>query len=55
MNTELIKEELDRAFEVLGKERGELQNDTDLYIWAKKGLITIEQYKDLLVYNRNYK
>lgn len=55
MDTELIKEELDKAFELLGKERGKLQNNTDLYIWALTGMITIEQYKELLVYNRNYK
>ena len=52
MDTEIIKREIDRAFRVLGADRGFDQNVTDLMAWHRDGMLTDTQYRDLRDYNR---
>lgn len=49
MNT--LKSEVDRAFRVLGADRGFQQNATDICSWLKDGYITETEYKELRHYN----
>ena len=48
---ELIKKEIDRAFRVLGADKGFTQNATDLIAWQRDGVITDSEYSDLRKYN----
>lgn len=52
MDMNYFKEELERAIRVLGKDRGELQNDTDIEGWYKEGYINDQEYIELKRYNR---
>ena len=52
MDMNYFKEELERAIRVLGKDRGELQNDTDIEGWYKEGYINEQEYIELKKYNR---
>lgn len=52
MDITYYKEELKRGIRVLGKERGELQNDTDIEAWHKDGYINEREYIELKRYNR---
>lgn len=52
MDINYFKEELERAIRVLGKDRGELQNDTDIEAWHKDGYINDREYIELKRYNR---
>lgn len=49
---ELIKKEIDRAFLVLGADKGFAQNAIDLIAWHRDGAITENEYTDLRDYNR---
>lgn len=50
--TDNIKSEILRAYEVLGAERAYSQNWTDIHAWKKQGLLTYEQEKAMLSFNR---
>lgn len=52
MTIDTFKEDINRAFRVLGAERGFDQNVTDLRIWLKDGYLTEEEYHELRKYNR---
>lgn len=52
MDMNYFKEELERAIRVLGKYRGELQNDTDIEAWHKLGYINERECTELKRYNR---
>lgn len=52
MDINYYKEEIERAIRVLGKDRGELQNDTDIEGWYKEGYINEQEYTELKRYNR---
>ena len=52
MDMNYFKEELERAIRVLGKDRGELQNDTDIEAWHKDGYINDRECMELKRYNR---
>ena len=43
--------EIRRAYRVLGKIRGEMQNDFDIDAWEQLGAITPEQAEKLRKYN----
>lgn len=47
-----FKSEIDRAFRVLGPEKGFDQNVTDIKEWRSNGYINDEEYKKLRQYNR---
>lgn len=49
---EEMKSEIRRAYRVLGKIYGEMQNDRDLDGWEKRGEITHEEAAELRRYNR---
>ena len=49
---ETFKDEIDRAFRVLGADKGFQQNATDICGWLKDGYLTEEEYKELRKYNR---
>lgn len=49
---EEMKSEIRRAYRVLGKIYGEMQNDRDLDEWEKRGAITHEEAAELRRYNR---
>lgn len=48
---EEMKSEIRRAYRVLGKIYGEMQNDRDLEEWEKRGAITHEEAAELRRYN----
>lgn len=50
--TNTIKDEILRAYRVLGAERGYLQNWIDIKDWTKQGLLTQEQEKLMLSFNK---
>lgn len=50
MNT--LKDDIDRAFRVLGAERGFSQNVTDIKAWTRDGFLTEEEAHELRQYNR---
>lgn len=52
MDINYFKEELERAIRVLGKYRGELQNDTDIEAWHKSGYINERECTELKRYNQ---
>lgn len=47
-----LKDDIDRAFRVLGADKGFGQNVTDILHWRDEGFLTDEQYKELRRYNR---
>lgn len=47
-----LKDDIRRAFKVLGPEKGFSQNVTDIIEWKRTGLITDEEFKELRQYNR---
>ena len=49
---ESLRTDIERAIRVLGKDRGELQNDTDIEAWHKDGYINDREYIELKRYNR---
>lgn len=51
-NMEIYMSEIDRAFRVLGAERGFDQNVTDIKAWRDANIITQDEYKTLRQYNR---
>ena len=51
-NIETLKNEIDRAFRVLGADVGLQQNAVDITAWRKDGVITDAEYHDLRKYNR---
>ena len=50
MNT--FRNEIDRAFRVLGAEKGFSQNVTDIKAWTEDGYITDQEAHELRQYNR---
>ena len=52
MNINYFKKEIERGIRVLGKDIGELQNDTDIETWHKEGYINEQECKELKRYNR---
>lgn len=51
-NMEIYMYEIDRAFRVLGAERGFDQNVSDITAWRDSNIITQDEYKELRKYNR---
>lgn len=49
-----FKDEIDRAYEILGRDRGELQNETDIEAWYADGLISISERDELRRYNKYF-
>lgn len=47
-----FKDDIDRAYRVLGGERAEGQNWRDIHAWKKQGYISYEEERELLRYNR---
>lgn len=47
------KDEIRRAFRVLGADRGIQQNAIDTKAWRDLGFISDEEYKELRAYNRS--
>lgn len=52
---EELKSEIRRAYRVLGRINGEMQNDRDLDDWETRGAITHEEAAELRRYNAEYK
>jgi len=52
ISIEFFKAEIDRAFRVLGADRGFGQNVTDITAWKNEGYISDDEYKTLRKYNR---
>lgn len=50
---EIYKEEIRRAYRVLGADIGIQQNALDIQEWRNCGFITNEQYHELGKYNRD--
>lgn len=50
MNT--LKDDINRAFRVLGAEKGFSQNVTDIKAWTQDGFITEAEAHELRQYNR---
>ena len=48
----IIKDEILRAYRVLGAERAYSQNWIDIKAWKKQGMLTQEQEKSMLLFNR---
>lgn len=48
-----LKREINRAFRVLGADRGFDQNVTDIINWHKEGIISEDEYRELRRYNRS--
>ena len=44
--------EIDRAYDVLGRDNGELQNETDIAVWLNEGYIDILTRDELRQYNK---
>ena len=49
-----FKDEIDRAYDVLGRDRGELQNETDIEAWYADGLISRNVRDELIRYNKYF-
>lgn len=47
-----LKDDIDRAFRVLGADKGFCQNVTDINAWRSEGFINDEETKELRQYNR---
>lgn len=50
--TYIIKDEILRAYRVLGAEKAYRQNWIDIKDWTKQGMLTQEQEKSMLSFNR---
>lgn len=55
MDMNFFVDEIAKAINVLGIEKGQCQNYIDITEWLKQGLINGEQAKELHKLNRNYK
>lgn len=53
IHIDTFKEEIHRAFNVLGADKGFNQNVLDICEWRNNGLISDEDYKALRAYNRS--
>ena len=53
ISIETLKSDIDRAFRVLGADRGFDQNATDIIAWRNDGFLTDEEYRELRKYNRS--
>lgn len=51
MNIKDLKEEIKRAYRVLGKREGFWQNETDIIEWKNEGLITNREFIILRGFN----
>lgn len=51
MNIKDLKEEIKRAYRVLGKREGYWQNDTDISAWKRDGLINNKEFIILRGFN----
>lgn len=49
---EYFMDEIDRAYRVLGRDMGELQNETDIAVWLNEGYIDILTRDELREYNK---
>lgn len=49
-----FKDEIDRAYRVLGRDRGELQNEMDIEVWYADGLISMSGRDELRRYNKYF-
>lgn len=47
-----LKDDINRAFRVLGADKGLQQNSIDILQWKEHGFISDEEYKELRKYNR---
>lgn len=52
ISIEFFRAEIDRAFRVLGADKGFGQNATDIMAWKNEGYISDDEYKALRKYNR---
>ena len=52
ISLDTFKDEIDRAFRVLGADRGFVQNVADIMNWRQEGFLTEDEYKELRHYNR---
>jgi len=52
ISIETFKNDIDRAFRVLGADKGFGQNVTDIMAWKKDGYLTDEEAHELRKYNR---
>lgn len=53
ISIETLKSDIDRAFRVLGADRGFDQNTNDIIAWRNEGFLTDEEYRELRKYNRS--
>ena len=49
---EYFMAEIDRAYDVLGRDMGELQNETDIAAWFNEGYINSSLRDELRGYNK---
>ena len=55
MNTiDYFKAEIDRVYRVLGRDRGQLQNNTDIDCWYTESLISVGERDELRRYNKYF-
>ena len=52
MTKEYFMAEIERAYDVLGRDNGELQNATDIAAWLNEGYIDILTRDELMQYNK---
>lgn len=52
MGQEFFESEIIRAYNVLGRDRGEMQNCTDIEAWFKQGMINETEKNHLNNFNR---
>lgn len=52
ISIETLKDDIRRAFWVLGADKGFQQNAIDICAWFKMGFINEDEYKELRKYNR---
>lgn len=49
---EEMKSEIRRAYRVLGRIHGDMQNERDIQSWERRGMITKDEAAALRAYNR---
>lgn len=49
---EYFMDEIERAYHVLGRDMGELQNETDIAAWFNEGYINSSLRDELIGYNK---
>lgn len=52
ISMDTFKEEINRAFRVLGADKGFGQNVTDIQAWKESGFLSNDDYHELRQYNR---